>query len=74
MIDPLPGATSRRTFVAGAVAAVAAGATSTGYNKVLNIDPGVVIYAEGGPSFMAVNRGNQLNAVGTPTAPMNRLA
>ncbi|QBF47405.1 hypothetical protein [Janibacter limosus] len=29
MIDRLPGATSRRTFVAGAVAAVAAGATST---------------------------------------------
>ncbi|NTS64390.1 hypothetical protein HRV97_04355 [Sphingomonas sp. HHU CXW] len=47
-----------------------AGATSTGYNTVLNIDPGVVIYAEGGPSFMAVNRGNQLNAVGTPTAPI----
>ena len=46
------------------------GAASTGYQTVLNIDPGVVIYAEGGPSFMAVNRGNQLNAVGSPTAPI----
>jgi hypothetical protein len=47
-----------------------AGPGSTGYTAVLSIDPGVVIYAEGGPTFMAVNRGNQINAVGTPTAPI----
>ncbi|MGJ3629859.1 hypothetical protein AB5I41_29110 [Sphingomonas sp. MMS24-JH45] len=36
----------------------------------LNIDPGVVIYSEGGPTFLAVNRGNQINAVGTASAPI----
>jgi hypothetical protein len=47
-----------------------AGPGSTGYTVTLNIDPGVVIYAEGGPTFMAVNRGNQINAVGTASAPI----
>jgi hypothetical protein len=47
-----------------------AGPGSSGYAVTLNIDPGVVVYSEGGPTFLAVNRGNQINAVGTPTAPI----
>jgi hypothetical protein len=37
---------------------------------VLNIQPGVVIYASTGVSWLAVNRGNRINAVGTATAPI----
>ncbi len=37
---------------------------------VLTIQPGVVIYASTGVSWLAVNRGNRINAVGTPTAPI----
>jgi hypothetical protein len=46
------------------------GATSTGYQVTLGIDPGVVIFASTGTAFLAVNRGNQINAVGTPTQPI----
>jgi hypothetical protein len=37
---------------------------------VLNIQPGVVIFASTGVSWLAVNRGNRINAVGTATAPI----
>lgn len=37
---------------------------------VLSIQPGVVIYASTGVSWLAVNRGNRINAVGTPTSPI----
>jgi hypothetical protein len=37
---------------------------------VLNIQPGVVVFASTGVSWLAVNRGNRINAVGTPTAPI----
>lgn len=37
---------------------------------VLTIQPGVVIFAATGVSWLAVNRGNRIDAVGTPTAPI----
>jgi hypothetical protein len=37
---------------------------------VLTIQPGVVVFASTGVSWLAVNRGNRINAVGTPTAPI----
>ncbi len=37
---------------------------------VLTIQPGVVIYAATGVSWLAVNRGNRINAVGTATQPI----
>lgn len=46
------------------------GAASTGYQVTLGIDPGVVIFGATGVSFLAVNRGNQVNAVGTATQPI----
>ncbi len=39
-------------------------------NVTLTIDPGVIIYANSGPSWLNINRGNKINAVGTPTAPI----
>ena len=46
------------------------GATSTGNDVTLGIDPGVIIFGSTGVSFLAVNRGNQINAVGTATQPI----
>ncbi|MFN4113139.1 MAG: hypothetical protein ACK4GD_04285 [Sphingomonadaceae bacterium] len=43
------------------------GATDT--NVVLTIEPGVIAYARGA-SFLMVNRGNRINAVGTPARPI----
>ena len=37
---------------------------------VLTIQPGVLIYASTGVSWLAVNRGNRISAVGTPTSPI----
>ena len=37
---------------------------------VLTINPGVVIFASTGVSWLAVNRGNRINAVGTATSPI----
>lgn len=43
----------------------------TGENSVtLGIEPGVVIYGESGPSWMAVNRGNRISAIGTAEQPI----
>lgn len=39
-------------------------------NVTLSIDPGVVLYARTGQTFLAVNRGNRINAVGTAAAPI----
>ena len=36
----------------------------------LTINPGVVIFASTGVSWLAVNRGNRINAVGTATSPI----
>ena len=46
------------------------GASSTGNNVTLGIDPGVVVFGATGVSYLAVNRGNQINAVGTPAQPI----
>ena len=37
---------------------------------VLTIEPGVVVFAKTGTSWLAVNRGNRINAVGTATRPI----
>jgi len=37
---------------------------------VLTIEPGVVIFAKTGTSWLAVNRGNKINAVGTAESPI----
>jgi hypothetical protein len=39
-------------------------------NVTLSIDPGVILYGGTGVSWLAVNRGNKINAVGTKTAPI----
>jgi hypothetical protein len=39
-------------------------------NVTLSIEPGVILYARTGQSWLAVNRGNKINAVGTASAPI----
>lgn len=39
-------------------------------NVTLTISPGAIIYANSGDSWLAVNRGNRINAVGTATQPI----
>ncbi|TCM18040.1 hypothetical protein EDF56_105389 [Novosphingobium sp. PhB165] len=41
-------------------------------NVTLTIDPGVIVYGENSaePAWLAVNRGNKINAVGTATKPI----
>ncbi|MCP9221372.1 hypothetical protein MKP08_01230 [Erythrobacter sp. LQ02-29] len=39
-------------------------------NVTLTIDPGVILYASSGQAWIAVNRGNKINAVGTATQPI----
>jgi hypothetical protein len=46
------------------------GAASTNNVVTLTIDPGVVIFAATGNTFLAVNRGNRINAVGTASQPI----
>lgn len=46
------------------------GAASTGNEVTLTVDPGVVVFGATGVSFLVVNRGNQISAVGTPTQPI----
>ncbi len=45
-------------------------ASAADTNVVLNIDPGVIIFGGTGQSWLAVNRGNRINAVGTATQPI----
>ncbi|MEW5685017.1 MAG: hypothetical protein AB1942_08870 [Pseudomonadota bacterium] len=45
-------------------------ASSADTNVTLNIDPGVIVFAGTGQSWLAVNRGNKINAVGTSTQPV----
>jgi hypothetical protein len=46
------------------------GATTDNAAVTLTIDPGVIVYAKTGTSWLAVNRGNKLNAVGTAQRPI----
>jgi hypothetical protein len=39
-------------------------------NVTLTIEPGVILFGNTGQSWLAVNRGNKINAVGTVTAPI----
>lgn len=45
-------------------------ATAGTTNVVLTIDPGAILYAGSGTSFLGVNRGNSIQAVGTAAAPI----
>lgn len=45
-------------------------ASASDSNVTLTIDPGVVIFAGSGVSWLAVNRGNKIQAVGTATQPI----
>lgn len=46
------------------------GAASTNTVATLGIDPGVIIFGATGVSYLAVNRGNRIDAVGSPTQPI----
>ena len=45
-------------------------ASAADTNVTLTIAPGVILYAGSGTSFLAVNRGNKISAVGTATQPI----
>ncbi|WP_120716437.1 hypothetical protein [Tsuneonella amylolytica] len=49
---------------------VGCGTLTADTNVTLTIEPGVVLYARTGQSWLAVNRGNKINAVGTANAPI----
>ena len=46
------------------------GAAAGGQAATLSIDPGVVVIGQSQASFLVVNRGSQINAVGSATAPI----
>ena len=46
------------------------GAATSNTDVTLNIDPGVVVFASTGNAYLAVNRGNKINAVGSATSPI----
>ncbi len=46
------------------------GAASTNTDVTLTIDPGVTVFGATGVSFLVVNRGNRIDAVGTATQPI----
>lgn len=46
------------------------GAAPGGTPVVLTIEPGVVIFAKTGTTWLAVNRGHRINAVGSPERPI----
>lgn len=45
-------------------------ASAADSNVTLTIDPGVIVYGGAGVSWLAVNRGNKIHAVGTATQPI----
>ncbi|MBR0551958.1 hypothetical protein [Stakelama marina] len=45
-------------------------ASANDTNVTLTIEPGVIVYGGTGVSWLAVNRGNKINAVGTATKPI----
>ncbi|WP_328598207.1 hypothetical protein [Croceibacterium salegens] len=49
---------------------VGCGTITSDTNVTLTIEPGVVVFARTGQSWLAVNRGNKINAVGTATQPI----
>lgn len=63
LLYKLPGRTDFGTDLGPAAVAGEAGLT-------LTIDPGVIVYAAPGATWLAINRGNKISAVGTPTQPI----
>ena len=63
--------TSAKPF-ATTTASCASRSLTADTNVTLTIDPGVIVYGENGaePAWLAVNRGNKINAVGTAAAPI----
>lgn len=49
---------------------VGCGTLTADTNVTLKIEAGVILFANTGQSWLAVNRGNKINAVGTSTAPI----
>ncbi|MFZ1742015.1 MAG: hypothetical protein WAT93_04130 [Pontixanthobacter sp.] len=49
---------------------IGCGTLTSDTNVTLSIAPGVIVYARTGQSWLAVNRGNKINAVGTAAAPI----
>ncbi len=47
-----------------------AGFSSTSTGVTLTVEPGVILFGNTGTSWLAVNRGNRINAVGTVSAPI----
>lgn len=47
-----------------------AAATTENNSVTLTINPGVVIFSKTGTSWLAVNRGNKISAIGTPEKPI----
>jgi hypothetical protein len=47
-----------------------AGFSSTSTGVTLTIEPGVILFGNTGTSWLAVNRGNRINATGTAAAPI----
>ncbi|MES1985762.1 MAG: hypothetical protein V4461_12485 [Pseudomonadota bacterium] len=45
-------------------------ASASDTNVTLTIDPGAIVFGGAGVSWLAVNRGNKINAVGTATQPI----
>lgn len=49
---------------------IGCGTLTADTNVTLSIDPGVILYGRTGQSWLVVNRGNKINAVGTASAPI----
>ncbi|MBD3728983.1 MAG: hypothetical protein IE933_04685 [Sphingomonadales bacterium] len=49
---------------------VGCGTLTADTNVTLSIDPGVILYGKTGQSWLAVNRGNKISAVGTASQPI----
>jgi hypothetical protein len=64
------GFTAPTGFTTSTVACPVAQPMNADTNVTLTIEPGVIIYGGTGQSWLAVNRGNKINAVGTATRPI----
>jgi hypothetical protein len=64
------GFTAPTGFTTSTVACPVAQPMNADTNVTLTIEPGVIVYGGTGQSWLAVNRGNKINAVGTATRPI----
>ena len=62
--------TAGAPFTTSTVACPAPSRMTADTNVTLTIEPGVIVYGGTGQSWLAVNRGNRINAVGTATQPI----